>query len=286
MPQRLFFSWQSEPELRAKEKRRLSSNLEAAVRSIISQFDASNVSDEQVGYSPIPPGDGLGRIRGFNDYLCIRQDGEAVHLPATAYAFLRFIPSQSIRQLTNIEARQIAQAHLRPMTGLISGGYSTGRHESGAVSFWTASAEPTIALDTSEIFLTGEIWGNCFYLLNTPRSKERGFNFIPTGALEETFIDAFINYREIAHNQLKHTLPIEVRAGVVLVDGYKLAVDPRYFGYEEFVGPILGSNILFEAKLSDWDSDPFDILEPFFSKIYDIAGEQRPAIRQAGRSQR
>ncbi len=62
----------------------------------------------------------------------------------------------------------------------------------GRSYFGSARKAPDIALDASELLLTCELWGNDFHLLDPTRDRvgELGFAYVPTGAVEEVFIDA------------------------------------------------------------------------------------------------
>ena len=145
-----------------------------------------------------------------------------------------------------------------------------------------------MAWDASQLFLSRELWANDFYHVdpNRDRAKELGFPYIPTGAVEEVFIDTFINFVQLARTQLALIPPIRVVAGLAGMQGFRLAVDPNYFGFSNFAGRILKNNIVLETILSEWSADPFDFLLPLFEKIYDAAGEVRPPIRTTGRRQR
>ena len=276
---------------RQNEKRSLASVLTNAIRSIITQFDetaTSQIAPSQ--FVAANPGDGVGRLRTSEDFLCLdsRQD-KPVWLGIGPYSFFRLIPTTATQDLGEVEAYKICQANLRPMGGMRSGGGITGRHTTGAVSYWTAQDKPELAWDAAEIFLTRELWANDYYHIQGAErasAKEHGFSYIPMGAFEEVFIDTHINFVNIAKNDLKLTNPVRIIAGIANVQGVKLAIDPRYFNYSNFEGTILRANFIWEETLTDWSTDPFDFLLPFFRKIYDIAGITRPAARTAGRRQR
>ena len=149
--------------------------------------------------------------------------------------------------------------------------------------YW-APNNSEFASDASELFLSRELWANTPYYLNI--TSDTSIPFIPTGAVEEVFIDTLINFCQIAQGDLKMPLPVEIKAGLVGIRDYRLAVDPQYFGYDKYAGHILRESVLFDQLLSDWNSDPFEFLSPLFSKIYDSAGIERPDVRTAGRRQR
>lgn len=273
------------------EALKLASALAEALKSVVAQFgsEASNPISPIDKFDAAAPGDGIGRLRGLNDHLCMpRHGGEPIFLSGGSYAYLRLIPTQTPRPLGDVEAFEITQRHLQPMSGARGASATTCRHATGAVTYWSTEEQPRAAVEASELFLTGELWANSQYLLNASasRAKEIGFPFIPTGAFEECMIDALLNFIAVARDQLKLSLPVSVSMGIVGVAGYRLAVDPNYFAYDKFAGQILVDSVLYDTVLEEWDADIFDLLEPFFSKIYDKAAIRRPSVRTVGRRQR
>ena len=274
-----------------KEKKALKDALKNAIRGIISQFDEQPLPQvAKKTFEAALPGDGVGKLRHHQDYLCIASgQTKPIWLKEGPYSFLRFIPSSETEALGDVEAYKIAQANLQPMGGMRSGGWSSGRHTTGAVVYWTARDTPESAYDAAELFLTRELWANDFYHVvssDREKAKEYGFQYIPTGAFEEVFIDTFVNFVSVARDHLGLSFPIRVVAGVANVQGVRLAVDQTYFHWSNFDGTILRDNYIWESELTNWNTDPFDFLEPFFNKIYDIAGSTRPAVRTTGRRQR
>jgi hypothetical protein len=274
-----------------QQKKNLKDTLKLAIKAIISQYDETPLQ------TPLRPvfisaeaGDGVGRLRSAQDFLCFdsHQD-KPIWLRTGPYSFLRLIPTVETLELGEVEAYKIAQANLQPMGAMRGGGWSTGRHTTGAVVYWTIKDAPQTAWDASQLFLTRELWANDFYHVvseDRERAQEVGFSFIPTGAFEEVFIDTLINFVAVASKPLGLSLPVRIIAGLGNVQGLKLAVDPNYFRSKNFEGTILRPNLIWEATLTDWTVDPFDFLVPFFERVYDIAGLSRPRTRTTGRRQR
>lgn len=279
------------PGERASEHKRIAPILRDALRSIISQFGGSGAPTPQSPPFPLAaPGDGVGRLRNVIDFLCLTsaEEGKPVWLAKGPYAFLRLVPGVEMPHLGDVDAYKIAQAYLQPMDGARHSRWATGRHESGAVSYWATPDEPLKALDASQLYLSRELWANDFYHLDPTRDrvKELGFSFIPTGAIEEIFIDTLVNFVQVARNHLAIQLPVQIIAGLVAVQGFRLAVIQNNFGFNQHAGRILKNNIAFETTLREWTEDPFDLLLPLFNAIYDAAGITRPAVRTTGRRQR
>lgn len=274
---------------RQPQREGLTLALRIAIAAIVSQFeDQSADRAASPPFVPTPPADGVGRLRSEDDLLCVRQNSDEIRLSTGPYLFLRLHPTVRMPELGEVEALGIAQQNLRPVQGARGGGWSVGRHRTGAVVFWSAREAPDIALDASELLLTRELWGNDFNLLDPTRDRvgELGFAYVPTGAVEEVFIDALINYMHVANEHLGMILPVRVAAGLVGVRDFRLAVDPQHFMFDRFAGRILRDDVLFETEVTDWTSDPFDVLEAFFTEIYDAAGVDRPNSRTVGRTQR
>lgn len=283
------FNLTDESSDRQEQRDSLALALRNAISAIISQFeDQSAARVATPPFVPTPPADGVGRLRSEDDLLSVRQGGEEIRLSTGPYLFLRLHPTNQMPELGEVEALRIAQQNLQPIQGARGGGWSVGRHRAGAVVYWSAHETPNIALDASELFLTRELWGNDFHLLDPTRDRvgELGFAFVPTGAVEEVLIDALINYVRVANNNLGMVLPVHLMAGLVGVRDFRLAVDPQHFMFDRFAGRILRDNILFETEVTDWTADPFDVLQPLFATIYDAAGVERPSLRTAGRRQR
>lgn len=224
------------------------------------------------------PADGIGALRGMNQYLCVTNDNEVIMLPQKPYIFLRLRPLYEHRVMGDVETYEIAQRHLRPMQSAREPSWSLGRHESGTVAFYRDFSGSRIAMDASELFATGELWANDFYFLDPDRDrvKKYGFPFIPTGAVEEVLVDTLKNFTAIGRDQLKLETPIEVEVGLVGVQTFRLAVQPEFFGFSDFEGRILRNAVIDKMTLKEWPEVTSEILRPLFEDIYDAAGLKRP----------
>jgi hypothetical protein len=276
---------------RQDQKQPLTAALKNAVRSIISQFEEPGPpAGVPAPFPAAEPGDGVGRLRHAQDFLCIdsASDSKPIWLRQGSYAFLRLIPTTTMPEMGEVEAYRIAQAHLQPMGAMRGGSWHSGRHQTGAIVYWTISDSPESAWDASQLFLSRELWSNDFYHVHRERerAKEIGFPYIPTGAVAEVFIDTLINFVQLARDHLAVIPPVRIIGGLAGVQGFRLAVDPNYFGFNNYAGRILKDNVVLESTLNNWSADPFDFLLPLFHKIYDAAGIQRPTVRTVGKRQR
>jgi hypothetical protein len=228
-------------------------------------------------FIPKEPGDGIGTMRAPNSYLCITNDGATIFTPNSSYIFLRLIPTSFRTPMTDVETYQIAQTGLFPMQGTRSNNWRFGRHEGGAVVFFPNRSKNNLALDASELLSTGEIWANDFYFLDPTKDRaiQLGFSFIPTAAVEEVLVNTLKNFMSVGRDKLKLSLPIEVRAGIVGVRNFRLAVPREYFPVD-FEGRVIRSAIIHQDTIDSWTDDPVALLKPLFEKIYDAAGLKRP----------
>ena len=110
--------------------------------------------------------------------------------------------------------------------------------------------------------------------------------YIPTGAVEEILIDTLANFLDVTKNHTELPAPLEVVAGLEGIENFTLAVDPKYFDLQKFVGHIFYNTIGESIVIKDFDCDPFEVLLPLFEKIYDNAGYERPDVRTAGKNRR
>jgi hypothetical protein len=268
-------------ELKEKLPVTLAQALAVQPRDAFPSADRANISDRRL-FLPAEPADGFGLLRR-NDYLCISNAGETIYLPPGPYSFLRLMPSYMRPTGSEVETYRIAQAQLRPMMGARSAGWRVGRHETGTVAFVPNQTTPQVAQDASELFLSGELWANNFYFVDpkSERAIQQGFPFIPTGAVEEVFLSTLSNFIMIARDHLNLELPVQIQAGLVGVQNYRLAVNPEYFHFSNFEGRILRASITHETALNQWTVNGFETLRPLFEKMYDAAGLKRPNIRPA-----
>lgn len=124
------------------------------------------------------------------------------------------------------------------------------------------------------------MWGVDFYHLNPEKlmAGDEG-GYIPTGAFEEILIDGLINFLQVAKEHLQLPLPVQIIGGLEGVVDYRLAVDPNYFaGHQRHVGHIFDNTIGCHAEIDRYDVDPYEVLLPLFERVYDAAGEERPAM--------
>lgn len=213
--------------------------------------------------------------------------GHEVRLLDGPSIFMQLKPRNLSTQLSNVETMKIVSKALQPLAGNRSGGWSFIRNRHGGAAFTSHSDDPATADFASLLVRNGELYGIDCYHLQLHRFRNRGDEpYIPTDAVEEIMIDGLANYLDVADEHLKLSPPYDLVAGLEGVAGFRLAVDPNYFASETFAGYIFDNSIGRTFKVRSNKQDPFEILLPLFSDIYDAAGIERPDVRTVGRSQR
>lgn len=228
-----------------------------------------------------------GGFVGIRDHSAPGASGYQVHLLKGPTIFLRLKSGTAGKKFSHVQTMQIVRDALQPMASQRSSGWSHARNRHGAAVFTFRANDPGTAFTASLLTRGGELHGIDRYHLQVDHfNDDAGEPYIPTGAVEEILIDALANFLDVAQNQAQLATPLEVVAGLEGVEGYRLAVNPKYFAFEQFVGHIFDSTIGETFSIQDYNCDPFDVLQPLFKKIYDCAGYERPDVRTAGKSQR
>lgn len=275
---------------RREVRKKLAISLATALRSFLTGFPDEPVI-ARAEYKPVAMADGLGRLCPDGEVLCVRDqllptdDNREIRLKSGPYLYLRVIPKFVQGALSVVDARSLMQGKLQPLAAArSSAGWSTGRNERGAVGFYTIDSDLGTAWTAAELFLSKEIWGIDLYHVNPDLPKRTGLTapYIPTGAVEEVFVDGLINFLEVASENLRLDLPLTVETGIAGVKNYRLAVDYKCFD-SNIIGMILKENITYNTELNQWGLDVYEILKPFFEEIYDAAGEKRPDVRSTSR---
>lgn len=224
---------------------------------------------------------------GIRENWSAGESGGEVHLLKGPSIFLQLKPRNISSQLSNVETMQIVGKALKPLAAYRSTGWSYVRNRHGSAAFTSSKDDPSTAQTASMLVRNGEIHGVDCYHLQVDRFRGEGHApYVATGAVEEILIDGLLGFLTVARDYLDLPPSLDVVAGLEDVAGYRLAVDPNYFGLEKFAGHIFHNTIGHTASIDSYEQDPFEILLPLFTKIYDEAGVERPDVRTVGKSQR
>ena len=94
--------------------------------------------------------------------------------------------------------------------------------------------------------------------------------------MEEVFINALQNYLIFAQTHLQLPLPIKIEAGVIGIKGYSITTrDSR------MIGRSLRDAVQWQSELTAYRKPAWEILAPFFDRVWDNCGFQRTAQQQA-----
>lgn len=189
-------------------------------------------------------------------------------------AWLRLIPAQP-KNFTRAQLVKLVKSGLPPIRPF---GYSAHSqiepNKYGVVSIGYDDALQTIAMELTQVFQSGEIWGLNHTLIEPRRTEPTRAYQIPWPATELMFRQALAHYIEFAQRSLELTLPITIVAGLGMVDQtpfipakrqwFSDAPKPSYC-YEQFISS--------RMMISQWDAPQAPLLDPFFTKILDACGE-------------
>ena len=213
----------------------------------------------------------------FLDNRRFRRGNETLELPEVQRIFLRIIPKKPIDNLKSNEIENIARnGNLMPMSE-VGVSCSYGRNKYGA---YACADEDGLILNFTQLFKNGELWGIDTDLLDKNRLIERAgvrFGFFPCVAFERTFIWALNNYLQFAKDILKLQVPIKFIAGATDILGYRMTAPPgMHVIYERFIGNMVENDVTFEGIIDDYSKEAHKILRPFFERVWEECGLERP----------
>jgi len=137
----------------------------------------------------------------------------------------------------------------------------------------------------TQLFQSREIWGVDACVVNADRQREwlqqhgqsnPDVKYIANGYLEEVFVKALHNYLIFAQTHLQLPVPLKIEAGLVGIKGYSITA-----GISQIIGRSLRDDVHWQSKLTAYGKPAWDILAPFFDRVWDNCGFQRTAQQQA-----
>jgi hypothetical protein len=198
-------------------------------------------------------------------------------VPNGAKAYLRLYPSVVVAPIdSQLEARNLAnQGNLWPL-GRVSGcGFD--RNIFGAIAF--EHPDDGKVFHFTQLFLSREIWGVDSRVLNADHIRmqqqlglqDDSKRYIPNGYIGEYFVKALLNYMAFARMHLQLSPPLRIEAGLTGIKGYSLAIKVGHF-----IGKALQDTIIWQSEIVAYEKPAWEILSPFFDRIWDNCGHQRP----------
>lgn len=183
--------------------------------------------------------------------------------------YLRIWPDSQLPVLSGSEINDNNLTMIEPLLGR-AGGFSGCRNKYGYISFSGENADRLIS--TTQVFKNREIWGVEGFILR--RRKDRPFGFVPTGVFEEGLIRSLKSYLNVAYNKLDYPDLVHIEAGMVNINGYKLAMPNNY--WDPYWGEIF-EDISVKTSVNKNDPDSINIaLLKIFEIVFDSAGHVRP----------
>jgi hypothetical protein len=262
---------------------RLTTTLVEALRLILARRSTTEAST--ASFAPQKPTKSAALFHeDVNDLIPEARWGQkrnSYSVPEGGKAYLRLYPTESVPPMeTELEAEDAArQGGLRPF-GRVSG-WSAIRNVFGAIAY--EAPHDGKLYHFTQLFLSREIWSVDARILNADYHRERqkewggtgSVEYIASGYIEEHFVEALENFLSVAKSHLKLQLPLRVEAGLVGIKGYSISVNSN-----DLVGNALRDVVHWTGEIAT-EKPAWDILEPFFDRIWAACGIKRSARRQA-----
>jgi hypothetical protein len=269
-PIRYNLSEGTSPEVKFEIKKKLISELETAIKAIVTSFGTS-VKEEFIG---VPPQWKSSSYLPDNERLAKKHMpyGEADESSFILWsngpqAFLRLIPAEPLPEKSALELEKALGA--LPPLGRVSSVWFA-RNKYGAVSFNARNVDrQEDATMISQAFKHGEIWGidrNCV-------KDEIKRKYIPIGYVIEIFNHGLNNYINFYHKYFAGKPPIKIVAGLSGVEDYAVTISSHSTS-----GHSVDDEIIYETILHKLDVDPHEILKPFYKSIYEACGVESPEM--------
>jgi hypothetical protein len=217
----------------------------------------------------------------------IREGNEKMLAPEKgAKMFVRLIPSGPTEQLLRRQAYDLAiGGGLQPFTlQRFTGGEWHSMNKYGAIVYRSTNQGHFRHL--TQLFASRELWGITFEL-STDRYSDKmhgfwdegegWFNFLPA-FFEAAFIRGLEQYRRFARENLQLALPFELKGGITGIEGFKISAPEGmgFGGHARYGGMAHETEITFETVLRDPEEPSEIILKPFFRRVWDGFGLERP----------
>lgn len=194
-------------------------------------------------------------------------------VPNEGRVFLRLYPTATVTPFeTELDAESaLRTGGLRPMGRISSWGPE--RNVYGGIVY-DSPKDNGVLYHFTQLFLTREIWAVDALCLNASRCREFNQEFqrtldrvyIASGYLTEVFLEALHNYIAFAKNTLRLPLPLQIKAGLVGVKDYRIAIG------NSICGLVLQDVVEWHTELFSYETATHEIAASFFAKVWKGAG--------------
>ncbi|MDE0211506.1 MAG: hypothetical protein OXJ64_16695 [Boseongicola sp.] len=270
-------------------RRALASKMAHAIRSVIAELGTAASPEERPAIEPGRrstdqfPWTG-GFVRHTGGFVGHNGD-RRMAFPEGPSLYMRLQPRIGAPHMDQARTLQVVSDGLQTLGYYYFNGMSSGRGRHGTVVFKASPDDSSRALAASMLARNGGLHGvNCYHLgLHGPEVEAEPY--ILTTLIEEILTDGLENFLTVAEDGLGLEPPLDLSVGWEGIENFHLAVDHAYF-HHTWVGPILLERIDEHLVVDSYSRDPFDLLHPFFERIYDEAGSSRPESRTVGQAER
>jgi len=199
-------------------------------------------------------------------------------VPDGAKAYLRLYPVYGVAPIdSELSAQQLTlEGNVQPFGYARDWGFD--RNQFGAIV--CESPKNGKLFKFTQVFLSKEIWGVDGECLNAACINEwfgkDTAPFIEIRHIEDSFINGLQLYMGFARNKLKLPLPLKIQAGLFGIKGYPIALNSH-----RITNKSLHDVVFVEIEISSYEKPAWEILAPFFDRIYVNCARQRTAQEHA-----
>jgi len=268
--------------VKAEEKRKLSNTLKDAIRASLATVSVAVIESPPV-FSLAQAKDGPARFRDPKEALGFEDDtfgenNKEIFLSSGPAMWLRLMPiTAQGREWATRELKKIAmeKSYLLPLIHP-AGGYSYLRESDGEGMYRAGSEKKqgshpnAIWVDSVAFaFRTGEVWSIETALLAYDSDK------LFSTEIEEAFVKGIKNY-SLFLKEIGIDPPYYWKAGLIGVRGRRLGYPPQQDYSRIGPGPVCASDRIEAEGQIDFEEREMTALLPFFKKIFDECGIERP----------
>ena len=182
--------------------------------------------------------------------------------------YLHIWPDGPLEELSGAEIGDYNLSSIEPFIGRV-GGYSYNRNRYGVITYGGARADELIA--STQLFKNREIWGVDAFLLKPRVEKE--VDFLPSVAFEDGVARSLRKYLDHAFEKLGYPDIVHLKAGLVNVNGFQLAISNVF---ERFWGPMY-EDLSVTTTIDKNEPPTIDAaLLKIFESVFDAVGHERP----------
>jgi len=217
----------------------------------------------------IPSGDGsVARTKARDDD---GRESEHVYWHHGPSAWLRLIPACS-KEFGRTELRRRVERAQIPLRAFGNGvRQQLESNDYGVILLGYDSDElPHIAVQLTQVFRSGEIWGLNRSLIEPVRTKPQRTFQIPWPATELQFRHTLAHYIDFARDVLELPLPVTLVAGLAMVrDAEFIAEKVKWFANSPKRSRCFQEFIRHRTTIRQWDAPQGPLLDPFFKNLLD-----------------